>query len=163
MKNTEFKKKNAKKETGFTIVELMVAIVVFSIGLLAVSSMQVGAIKCNSTANGITQGATWAENQVERLIGLAYNDPELTDTDGDGTNQDGDNDGDDDDGGNFGLDDNDTATADNFVTRGDYTVYWNVAENVIINNTKAVNIIVTWTELGALKSVALRRVVPEIS
>lgn len=163
MKNTELKKRNANKETGFTLVELMIAIVIFSIGLLAVSSMQVGAIKGNCTANGITQGATWAENQVERLIGLAYDDPELTDTDGDGTNQDADDDGDDDDGGNFGLDDDDTATADNFVTQEGYTVCWNVAENVIINNTKTVNIIVTWMECGAQKSVAIHRVVPRIT
>ena len=160
--DTKPKKKNARNERGFTLVELMVAIVVFSIGLLALSSMQVGAIKCNSTANGITEGATWAESQVERLIVLAYDDPELTDTDGDGTNQDADNDGDDDDGGNFGLDDDDTATADNFVTQEDYTVFWNVAENVIINDTKAVNIIVTWTELGAQKRVTIYRVVPRI-
>ncbi len=163
MENTDIKTGNKMKEAGFTLIELMVAAAIFSIGLLAIGSMQVGAIQGNSTANGITQGTTWAENQVERLIGLDYNDPDLADTDGDGTSQDGNSDGVDDDGGNFGLDDEDTATADNSVAQGNYTVFWNVAEDAIVDNTKTINIIVTWMELGVQKSVRVQRIIPRIT
>ncbi|MBW1901310.1 MAG: prepilin-type N-terminal cleavage/methylation domain-containing protein [Deltaproteobacteria bacterium] len=162
MQNIVLKAGNAKKEAGFTLVELIVAVFVLSVGLLAVGSMQIGSVKGNSTANGITQGITWAENQVERLIERAYDDPLLADTDGDGTNQDADSDGQDDNGGNFGLDDVTVATADNSLTQGDYTVLWNVAENVVVNNTKTVNIIVIWMDFGTQKRVTIQRVIPRI-
>jgi prepilin-type N-terminal cleavage/methylation domain-containing protein len=162
MQDFKLKAGNEKKEAGFTLVELIVAVFVLSVGFIAIGSMQIGSVKGNSTANGITEGTTWAENQVERLIELAYDDPLLADTDGDGTNQDADSDGQDDNGGNFGLDDISVTTADNSLTQGDYTVLWNVAENVVVNNTKTVNIVVIWMDLGTQKSVTLQRVIPRI-
>ena len=153
---------SVKEEAGFTLVEVIVAVFVLSVGFIALGSMQIGSVKGNSTANSVTQGTTWAENQIERLIGLAYDDPLLADTDGDGTNQDGDGDGQDDDGGNFGLDDITVAAADHSLVRGDYTVLWNVAENVVVNNTKTVNTIVIWMDRGTQKSVIIQRVIPRI-
>jgi type IV pilus assembly protein PilV len=145
-----------KKEAGFTILEILIAISILAFGLLAVATMQTASIKGNSQAISITEGITLAQDKIEELIGLDYNHPDLSDTDGDGTNQDllpstnvG-GDGVDDDGGNFGLDDTvdgvGNVIADNWTTSGRYTVYWNVALNEPINNVKSIRVIVQWPE-----------------
>ena len=147
-------------EKGFTLLEVIVAISILTIGLLAVASMQVSAIRGNASAYGITEATSWASDQVEKLMVLPYDHSELVDTDGDGTDEDVNGDGVDDDGGNFGLEDTTVNTADHQVTRGKYTVYWNIAVDVEANNTKTVNVIVTWADHGVQKHVSIRNIIP---
>ena len=64
-------------EAGFTLLEVLVAVSILTIGLLAVASMQTAAIHGNDTAYRVTEGATWAQNRLEALIALPYNDPLL--------------------------------------------------------------------------------------
>ena len=64
-------------ERGFTLIEVMVALVIFAVGLLAVATMQISSIGGNSTASQITDASTLAANQVEILMGLPYADPDL--------------------------------------------------------------------------------------
>ena len=64
-------------EAGFTILEVLVAVSILTIGLLAVASMQTAAIHGNDTAYRVTEGATWAQNRLEALIALPPNDPLL--------------------------------------------------------------------------------------
>jgi type IV pilus modification protein PilV len=52
---------------GFTLIEVMVAMVVFAVGLLAIGALQITAIKGNSVARGNTEAATLAMDQVESL------------------------------------------------------------------------------------------------
>jgi prepilin-type N-terminal cleavage/methylation domain-containing protein len=151
--------KSLKKETGFTLLEILIAIAILAFGLLAVATMQATAIKGNSQAIGITEGINLAQDKIEELIVLDYSHPDLSDTDNNGTNQDADADGVDDNGGNFGLDDTvdggGNVIADNWATSGRYTVYWNVAVNQPINNTKTIRVIVQWTDRQASKSAAV--------
>jgi hypothetical protein len=48
------------------------------------------------------------------------------------------------------------------ITEGKYTIHCNVADNVVINNTKTVHVIVTWSDHGAQKQITLRRVIPRV-
>ena len=64
-------------EAGFTLLEVIIAISILTVGLLAVASMQTAAIHGNDTAYRTTEGATWAQNRLEALIALPYNDPLL--------------------------------------------------------------------------------------
>ena len=145
-------------EKGFSLIEIMIAITVFAIGILAVGKMQITAIKGNSFANGLTRAATLARDRMEKLIGLSYTDPLNFDNDGDGTNQDLNNDGIDDNGNNFGLDDT-NATADhndpNNPVEGRYNIFWNIATDHPINNTKEIRVIVTWMDRGTQKQVSI--------
>lgn len=68
-----------KKEQGFTLVEALVAIALLAFGLLAVASMQTGAIRGNFFASGTTEATAWAQNTLETLLALPYSDPDLTD------------------------------------------------------------------------------------
>jgi prepilin-type N-terminal cleavage/methylation domain-containing protein len=68
-------------ESGFTLVEIMVAIVILSIGLLASASMQLSAVHVNSSANSMTAAANLAQSSLEELLALqytqAFTDPDL--------------------------------------------------------------------------------------
>ncbi len=145
-----------KKEAGFTLMEILIAIAILAFGLLAVATMQVSSIKRNSQAIGITEGITVAQDKIEEFIGLDYNHTDLSDTDNDGTTQDtAPDDGVDDDGGNFGLDNTTgagTAAADHTDSYGRYNIYWNVAVDEPINNIKTIRVIVQWTDRRATKS-----------
>lgn len=157
MKQQRTKMNVLSKSEGFTLIEVIVALAVLTIGILAVNAMQTVSVRGNSTANRLTTAATWATDRAEVLFNLEYDDDDLLDGDGDGTNQDADNNGTDDNGGNFGLDDAAAATADGNVLSpdGEYTIYWNVAEDVPMPNLKTINVIITYTGMGTAKTVTL--------
>ncbi len=67
-----------KNEQGFTLIEVMIAITIFAIGLLAVVSMQVTSIKGNSYSRRTTEGSNLAFGKLEELAGFSYTDPDLT-------------------------------------------------------------------------------------
>ncbi len=74
-----------RHEDGFSLVEVLVAIVVLSIGLLGVAAMQLTTIRVNSSSNTLTQATTVAQDQLERLMVLPFNHADLLDvTPGDG-------------------------------------------------------------------------------
>ena len=139
--------KKGHNKQGFTLLEVIVAISILTIGLLAVASMQVSAIRGNASAYGITEATSWASDQVEKLIVLAYDHADLQDTDGDGSS---------------GLENATEATDDNPnppPVHGKYKVYWNVAVDDTANGTKTVNVIVTWTDHGIQKRVSIRSII----
>ena len=152
--------KKKGKEKGFTLLEVIMAIAILTVGLLAAASMQVSAIKGNTLAIGVTEGTSWASDQIEKLMILPYDHAHLVDTDGDGTDEDNDGDGVDDDGGDFGLVDATATTADHQVTQGRYIVYWNIAVDVETDDAKTINVIVTWTDHGIQKRVSVRDIIP---
>lgn len=59
---------------GFSLIEVMIALCIFSVGLLAIWSMHLTSIKGNASARGITDNVTVAAAKVEQLMALAYND-----------------------------------------------------------------------------------------
>jgi prepilin-type N-terminal cleavage/methylation domain-containing protein len=73
------KRMNNKKRIGnkgFTILEAVIALAIFSIGILAVAGMQVSSTNGNASARFSTEAATLAQDVVERLLALDY-DPDL--------------------------------------------------------------------------------------
>jgi type IV pilus assembly protein PilV len=93
---------------GFTFVELLIVIAIFSIGILAVASMQVTSINANASARMSGEATALAANQIEALMAAGYTDEVLnpanphqlvqgaytinwivteSDIDGDGTNE----------------------------------------------------------------------------
>ena len=61
-------------ESGFTLIEIMIALVVFSIGMLAMGTLQISSINGNSGANRLTDVGTIASSQVERLNQVDFTD-----------------------------------------------------------------------------------------
>ena len=131
-------------EKGFSLIEILIAITVFAIGILAVGKMQITAIKGNSFANDLTKATTLAQDRMEKLIGLSYTDPLLDDTN---TN------------GDAGIDGANATAADhndpNNPVDIKYNIFWNIAPDHYISNTKEIRVIITWTHKGAEKKVSI--------
>ncbi len=65
-------------EQGFTLIEVMAALAVFAIGILAAQGMQYTSIITNSSALTMTRAAGQGVDTVERLLELDYHDALLT-------------------------------------------------------------------------------------
>jgi type IV pilus assembly protein PilV len=152
---------------GFSLLEVLLGITVFMVGMLGVTALNISSLKSNTFSGNLSEATIIAASKLEELMIRDFDDAAfLSDLDDDGngvTNQDADDDGmDDDDPGdtatdvdgkpNFGLDDfgtdadyGPTAVVKNNMT---YNVYWNVAENEPLSlaspTTKLITVIVEW-------------------
>jgi type IV pilus assembly protein PilV len=140
-----------QNEKGFSLLEVLLGVSVFMIGMLGVTALNISSMKSNTFSGNLSEATVVAASKIEELMSKPFDDADLNDADGDGTNQDTNDDGTDNNGGNFGLDDfgadadhPDTVVKNNIT----YTVYWNVAENEPISTdperTKLINVIVEW-------------------
>jgi len=66
-----------KNNQGYTLIEIMIAMAVFAIGILAIFSMQITSTGSNALARGLTENYTAAMDKVEELLALPYDDPDL--------------------------------------------------------------------------------------
>jgi prepilin-type N-terminal cleavage/methylation domain-containing protein len=57
-------------QKGFTLIELVVAILVFAIGIIGISKMQIIVVQANAFSMQLTAANNVARNTIERLIGL---------------------------------------------------------------------------------------------
>lgn len=64
---------------GFTLLEVLVALFIFAVGMLAVASMQGESIKGNTFSDLMTVATTLAEAKMEELMGFASTNPSLQD------------------------------------------------------------------------------------
>lgn len=70
--------KKQVKAGGFTLVEVLIAMAIFSIGILGMAALQISSTRGNATASLITLGTIMGENRVEMLMGLNYGDSALS-------------------------------------------------------------------------------------
>lgn len=125
------KAQKINKQAGFTLIETLMAMAIFTIGILGLFGMQTAVIKKNLTANNITNGATWATDQVERIISLNYTYFE----DANANNCEGLDDWKDEN-----ADSEAPKYKDGFIpltsgtTEPIYNIYWNVAQNCVMSN-----------------------------
>ena len=130
------KLKLCDNQGGFTIVEVLMAMAVFLVGVLAVLMMQIKAINTNSSARSVTENYTWAMDKVEELLALDYSDAALSNGDhsvGAGTfTQAGD-----------GIDNNANGQIDEPGESGQISIDWVVQDDYPVANTKSVRVTVT--------------------
>lgn len=66
-----------KEAQGFTILEVIIAISLLSVGLLAIANMQIMAIQKNSSARWQTEQTTYAQDKMEELMALSFTHADL--------------------------------------------------------------------------------------
>jgi type IV pilus assembly protein PilV len=129
-----------QKDEGFSLIEVLIAISIFAVGLLAVAAMQTSAIRVNSTAGQITDRTTLAQDKLEELMGLSYSDPWLQDL-GDPPS---------------GMDSVGNVHQE---TPDNYIISWTVNNNTPVSGTKLITVTVTargkTTRLVSVKSQSL--------
>ncbi|MGD0821387.1 MAG: prepilin-type N-terminal cleavage/methylation domain-containing protein [Desulfomonilia bacterium] len=67
-----------KKPSGFTLIELVVAILVFAIGLVGILKMHQASIQSNNFSMQLTQAMNIAEDKIDYLRGLGVNNTSMT-------------------------------------------------------------------------------------
>lgn len=156
-------------QKGFTLIEVMIAIVILSIGILGAAQMQLVSVRGNSDASGESEAVSIGQERMEALLAMDFDDPVLNDTDGNGTDQDLNGNGtDDDDEGapvdgitNFGLDDpvnNDGVLMVTGSTNIQYRISWNIAIDKPAVFSKHIKLFVQWTQNGRLRTLSFDRI-----
>ena len=110
--------KLSKKSKGFSLIEVLVALVILSISLLALAGLMVQSTKNSSWGSHLTEAATLAQDVLERFRGVRPQTDIL-----EGTN-------------------NDQVTATSGIT---YTRTWTVTTNGT-STLRNITITVTWTD-----------------
>jgi len=129
-----------EREKGFTLLEVIIAMAILSVGLLAIGYMQITAIDSNSTGNRITEGTTLAQDKLEELIThrMTHDDLKVS--------------------GNPHTD----------VTHPGYTIEWDVSDNptgtdaIQITNAKLIIMTCQWLDRGRQKQTELRCIKPDL-
>lgn len=121
------------KAAGFTLMEVLVAMTVFAVGILAVAAMQVAAIKTNATARVINESTVVAAGQTEVLLDRPYLHADLRQVE-------------------FGLPLPEQE-------QGNIKTSWQVRENFPEIDTKTVTITVTGMGRGIEKTVVVERII----
>lgn len=122
-----FKKINKiERGNGFTLIEVLIAIAVFSIGTLTIISLQISSIRTNLSSRGSTEAASWAVDRMEKLMTLPFDDSDIDD----GTHQ-----------------------AQSSDSR--YDIDWTVIDNDLDQDgdidIKIIEVIVSWIDFGVQK------------
>ena len=157
-----------RSKRGFTLIEVLVAVVMFALGILALNRVQMATINANSYANQLSTATELAQQHMENLLshslsftlsGDSYNNC-WVDTTGDGTGKDTNTNGIDDrdesnSAGNmeFGLNKTGSGTADHTLTPSPtgtdgttYNIYWNIAVGFPVAGMNTARTIVQWTD-----------------
>ena len=66
-------------EEGFTLVEVLIAIFLLTVGILGMASMQVMALQGNSFAGSISESNALGQYKIEELMALPYDHADLED------------------------------------------------------------------------------------
>ena len=110
---------------GFTLIEVLIALSIFSIGILAIANLQISSTNHNTSARKHTEAVTWAGDLIEFLTVLDYDDGNL-----------------------------DVGTPHQII-EGIYTIDWNVTDSSPLNNAKTINVSITYGGFGGQRSISL--------
>ena len=129
-----------RSESGFTLVECMISMMIFAVGFTAIITMQTMSTKINVKSRGMTEAVVVSQNKIEELSGRLYTHPDLVDlVTGAGAGAAGLN--------VFPATAGDANNADHTdASNPRYIVYWNVQDNAPYVDTKTIRVIVRWSE-----------------
>lgn len=116
--------KGLKNEHGFTLLEILLAVFILSVGLLGVATMQVSGTQGTARAKWHTGATVLASDRIEKLMSLPYDHADLAD------------------GAHAG------------VTEDKYSISWNVAEDELIDNSKTITVTVSRVDWGRTRDVS---------
>lgn len=119
-------KKNLRKQDGFTLLEILVALTIFAVGMLGIAGVQIQSLRYNSGSDDRTRTAAAAQDVLEQI--LSWNDDDPV----------------------FNVD---TTAPVNIATQADFTATYTIDSAAPVNGVATVTVNVTRTATG--RSVSL--------
>ena len=120
---------------GFSLLEVLLGITIFMIGMLGVTALNISSLKSNTFSGNMSEAVIIAGGKIEELMAIDFGDPQLVAGD---HVEDKKNNGD----GSLVPD----GVPDPVGRNGMYTVTWNVEDgNPVPAKTKTLNVIVEWS------------------
>lgn len=131
----QLKRKHVVCNAGFTLIEVLIAMTIFSVGILGIMKLQIKSIQNNSLAGSSTVAGAIAQLHLENIISSDFYSPGIRDINKENN-------------GNL----NSVSNVDfRNINAGGKPVYWgkydfvcNVADDTPIKNTKTLVVTVTW-------------------
>jgi len=140
-----------RDQSGFTLIEVMIAMAIFAIGILAVAAMQISSVRGNTSAGNVTANTFVLEDRLETMMSLPYNNQVDLSAGTHTPDQDAD-----------GVDNDSDGTTDEAGETGPITVSYTVTEHSPVRSTKTIEYTVTRTHAFGTKWSTFRQVLPEI-
>ncbi len=69
--------RSSRHDGGFTLIEILIVMLIFSIGMLGLSTLQFSASRGNAGAHRLTEATAVASARLESLLSANYSDPVL--------------------------------------------------------------------------------------
>ena len=123
---------------GCTLIELLIAMAIFAIGILAVGSMQITAVNTNARARNSMTVVTMAKDRAEELTALAYDHADLVGSADPGTPHTP-------AAGADGIDNDEDGQIDEAGETGQVSIRWNVIDDQPLPGTKSIRVTVVRT------------------
>lgn len=122
-----------KAAQGFTLLEVIITLAIFSTALLALGRMQIAASQASTAAGRLSRATALAQDTAERLMAFRYNHPLLDDQTPAGQ----------------------TTTYREATPPTGYAVTWTVDTDRPVVGVKTVNLTVSWDNRGQPKTFTL--------
>ncbi|WP_300460937.1 prepilin-type N-terminal cleavage/methylation domain-containing protein [Desulfobacula sp.] len=126
-------RKQNQNDNGFTIIEVLIAMVILTIGILGIAKMQITAIKGNASARELTNTVVQTTKQIEMLLLLPYDHADLVAGTHTGMTQEGD------------------------------TISWEVSDDTPVNGNKTIAVTVTPSSNFSGRSFTMEQIKSEIN
>jgi type IV pilus assembly protein PilV len=123
------------EQQGFSLVEMMIAVCIMAIAFAGLATMEIACINGNSIASNVTMGITLAQDKMEELNSVDFNDPRVADVNT-GNNADLRNDA--------NIDFSEIDIDEQGDPGGMYDRIWNIADDTPSDGQKTIVVIVTW-------------------
>jgi len=155
-------------EKGFTILEIVIGVSIFLVGMLGVAALEISAIRAEAFSIRLTEATLLARSTFEELMSAPYSDARLDATTFDSTvaaevDTFNETDPTDPDSKN-NIDPADATQVEHDLglqgTNNNFRVFYNLCEDCLIEDTKSIRVFVRWTVKDQARTVDYFGLIP---